>query len=108
MQTINEKQLAAAFDLVNPRTTTQRLAARQGVQLAEKDLPHWKDRISALVSQADLDAAGVTIEKVAEAVEHFTATRAKCEPAQLATDAGPVPGYYVTAAGYWMGPAGVR
>jgi len=72
--------LTKAFDLVKPST-------------------HWKDVISAYVPAHALVEAGVTIEDVARAVIHFTATEADVNPLSMGA-------FFVQAKGYRAGPAG--
>lgn len=104
--------LSAAFDLVCPRKTIERWAAREP-RITRKMVESrtWRDKIAALVTDADLAAAGVTIEQVKEAVEHYTATSARVTRQQIAGRLGetfenPQPGYLVCADGYRCGPAG--
>lgn len=110
--TTSETALSAAFDLVCPRKCLERWAARdQRITRAMVESRSWRDQISALVTDADLAAAGVTIEQVAEAVAHYTATSARITRQQIAGRAGetfaePLPGYLVLADGYRAGPAG--
>ena len=77
----------------------QRMTAAVNLVANETD---WKKPVLALVSNKMLQAAGLSIEDVAEAVAFFTATVAKVTPA--GTSDGP--GYFVTAVGYRAGPAG--
>lgn len=77
----------------------QRMTAAFNLVANETD---WKKPVLALVSNKMLQAAGLSIEDVAEAVAFFTATVAKVTPA--GTSDGP--GYFVTAVGYRAGPAG--
>jgi hypothetical protein len=64
---------------------------------------HWKDRIDATVRVRDLDAAGLRIDDVREAVVHFTATVPTITHHRFVPNA-----YKVDAAGYRAGPAGDR
>lgn len=113
MNTANDAALTAAFDLVCPRKCLERWAAREP-RITRKMVESrtWRDQIDALVTDSDLEAAGVTIEQVAEAVAHFTATDARIErfecigSRQGESFAEPQPGYLVQAIGYRAGPAG--
>jgi len=64
----------------------------------------WKDRIAALVTDAQLTAAGVTIEQVNASIAFFTATMPTTTREKIGTSEEP--GYLVLAKGYRAGPAG--
>jgi hypothetical protein len=67
-------------------------------------LRSWKDQIAAVVTDRELEAAGVTIEQVNDAIEFFTATTALTTREKIGT--GAEPGYLILADGYRAGPAG--
>lgn len=79
---LHTSTMHAAFELVKPPT-------------------HWKAPIDYRVRTNELKLAlagrAITIEQVCEAVEFFTATKAKVREEMGFT--------YITAPGYWAGPA---
>jgi len=68
---------------------------------------HWKAAIDAVVERATLEALGLSIADVREAVIHFTATVPVIHP-WVSVDEEDTRHvcYRVSAAGYWAGPAG--
>ena len=86
---MEKAKMDKAFELVDP--------AKRGAR-------DWKERISAWVREHELEAAGLTIEEVAEAVVFFTATEPKVEKMTMYDGTGY--GFYVTAKGSRAGPAG--
>jgi hypothetical protein len=65
----------------------------------------WRSPINAFVTVAELEAAGLGIEDVKEAVAFFTATEATATRHDLRNVWGP-DCWHVTALGYRAGPAG--
>lgn len=63
----------------------------------------WKEQVSAVLTEADLEVAGVTIDAVCDAVRFYTAT----EPtvSKVATSNPEVFALVVRADGYRRGPA---
>lgn len=82
--------MARAFALVAP----EKFGARD-----------WREPVNAWVTARELDAAGVSIDAVREAVEYFTATEASVSAAIAGRSGGGI-GYLVRALGYRRGPAG--
>lgn len=81
-----------AFELVTP----ERFGAKD-----------WREPIEAVVTGAELAAAGVTIEEVKEAVAFMTATEARVNNYIIAGHLGEKGlVHYVKAVGYRRGPAG--
>jgi len=74
--------MSRAFDLVSP---------------AIWGAADWRAPVLAVLTDADLTAAGVTLEQVTAAVEFFTATKATV----VTTNA-----HIIRAEGYRAGPAG--
>ena len=108
MQTDTAK-LARAFDLISPAPNPE-LCALYGLTGVRGD---WKDPIWALVMDAELVAADVTIADVEEAIIHYTATvprvsREVIKGTLRVTYVDGLPGYMVQADGYRAGPAGDR
>lgn len=105
-KTPHQERMERAFALVSPDLHAKRL----GYASSELGLVSWKDPIAALVPQSELDASGVTIQDVAEAVEFFTATTASITAEKIgrigSRDFRGAPGFLVLADGYCMGPAG--
>jgi hypothetical protein len=104
--------LAKAWDLVCPALHAKRLAERGLITAEQASKVSWKGRIVALVLDSELDAAGVTLEDIAEAVEFYTATEAFISPEMVGYRAGdedrdvsPRPGHFIQAAGYAAGRA---
>ena len=62
----------------------------------------WKDEVRAVITDADLEAVGVTLQDVAKSVSFFTATESYTQPLQ--TLKGETV-YVVRAKGYRAGPA---
>jgi hypothetical protein len=83
-----QEKMDKAFGFVDP------------VKRGRKD---WKEQILAWVPAEELEAAGLTIADVEEAVRFYTATEPKTERLEVF---GGGHGYYVEAKGYRRGPAG--
>jgi hypothetical protein len=81
-EAVNEFVMEAAWELVCPVT-------------------HWKDPVNAVVTAKQMRAAGVTMQDIADAVDFYTATRARFKLVSSLE-----PAYVVTAKGYRAGPAG--
>lgn len=95
-----------AFALVDPAEHAKRLAAAGLITAEQAATKSWKDAIAAVVTDAELKAAGVTIDGVARAIEFFTATTAKITRERIAVRVGKNErGFLVLAAGYRNGPA---
>ena len=62
----------------------------------------WRSAISAVLTNADLEAVGVSLADVADAIEFFTATKASVT---YSSTLGGEPVYIVRAAGFRNGPA---
>ena len=93
-----------AFELVDPSIIAKRLADTGKVPAKYAAHVTWRDRIVAIVTDADLASAGVTIEQIKESIVFFTATRPTVTRERIAPQN--VPGYLVLADGYRNGPAG--
>jgi hypothetical protein len=63
----------------------------------------WKEPVNAVLTNADLDVAGVTLADVCKAVEFFTATTARVTYSTV--HATGEPAYIIRAVGYRRGPA---
>src|SRR5262245_34015197 len=110
-QTDHEATMRRAWTLVCPRTHALELAKRGLISEKIAQKVSWKDQISAMVTDEMLNAAGVTVEQVLEAIEFYTATEATAareEIVGLAWEkyATPRPGWLIQADGYYAGPAG--
>lgn len=104
--TIGTAKMRRAFDLVCPRAHALKLAEQGLIPREVAEQVSWKGAIGALVTEAELRAADVTIADVADAVDFFTATTARVSAERIATEGGgEQPGYLVIAAGYYAGPA---
>jgi hypothetical protein len=102
-------KLARAFDLISPAPNPE-ICALYGLTGGGRD---WKDRIHAIVTDDELEAANVTISDVEEAIMHYTATiprvtRERIKGTLRVTYVDGLPGYMVQADGYRAGPAGDR
>lgn len=97
-----------SFALVDPAEHARDLARRGFIRQSDAARITWRDPISALITDTELDEAGVTIEQVKEAIVFFTATapRVRRETIARTTVGRSGPGYFVEAAGYRNGPAG--
>ncbi len=103
--------LRSAFAFVCPREHAQKLADAGLITAADVERHSWRDPIGAIVIASDLAVAGLTIEDVSAAVEHYTATAAKVtaypiKGTGLVEFLTPEPGFFVEAKGYRAGPAG--
>lgn len=100
-----------AFALVNPRRHANELAERGMISREAASQKNWKDEIVSVVSQIELDEAGVTIEQVQEAIVYMTATAATVQPVTIKGEAwvtylgSGIRGFLVRAPGYRQGPA---
>lgn len=104
-------RMTTAFDLVCPGKHARELAARGMISPEIAERFTWRERIAATVLEEDLDAAGLTLADVIEAVEFFTATSPTVEEANVASEAWvsfitPRRGFLILADGYRLGPAG--
>lgn len=108
-----DEKMAKAFALVCPLKCAERLV--KAGWLSEENLKKvsWRDRIAAVVTDAELAEAGVTIAEVREAVAFYTATEASVSRERIAktlpNKRGKTKnelGYLVMADGYRAGPAG--
>lgn len=108
---IDTAKMKTAFDLVNPAVKMAEMAKRDPRLASWAAKASWKDEIAELLTDEEIDAAGVTIDDVREAIAFYTATEAKITRKTIAGsrgerfDAGKH-GYLVIAKGYRKGPAG--
>lgn len=108
---VDTAKLQRAFDLVDPSAHAKRLAALGLIPAEVAKGASWKDQIAEIVTDRDLETAGVTIDDVREAIAFYTATEAtitRHQIGRLYADVfdPPIPGYLVLADGYRAGPAG--
>lgn len=106
-----EAKFHKAFELVCPAAHAAKCAEVGLITAEQAAQVDWKSAIVTAVLVEDLDAAGVTIGDVAEAIEFFTATTATVEAARVAGRPwehflDERAGFLVQADGYRRGPAG--
>jgi hypothetical protein len=107
-EALTESARERAFALVCPVTRAHALGLSDE-QIAGARIT-WRDPIASLVTDTQLDEAGVTIGDVVEAVAFYTATAATVSRERIgrigSVDHCGAPGWLVLAAGYRAGPAG--
>lgn len=69
--------------------------------IVTRNMDNWKDPIRGYITEADMTVNNWTVEDVVDAVDYFTATKAKVVAENYPGDEG----YRVTAPGYYNGPA---
>ena len=111
MRTTNTEKFATAFELVCPAKHAVALAKAGLISAACAATVTWKAPIGALILDVEIEAAGLTIDDVRDAIEFYTATKATTRRAPIGKRSGQCDGegrmgYLVTAEGYAKGPAG--
>jgi len=69
--------------------------------IVTRNMDNWKDPIRGYITKVDMAVNNWTVEDIVDAVDYFTATKAKVVAEHYVGDEG----YRVTAPGYYNGPA---
>lgn len=100
-----------AFQLVNPAARAQELARRGLISQEAADAQSWRNQIACCVTLEDIEAAGLTVQNVADSIQFMTATVPQVLPSEIAGEpwVSYLParrGFLFLADGYRKGPAG--